>query len=269
MYKSIVEVNKRVIEHRLELQRLGHDYFFVALQGSWNYGLGYEGSDVDTKALILPSLRDVVRNKEPISTTHIMENNEHLDLKDARIMFKNFWKQNINFLEILFSEYVSINPVYLNEYFELTEMAEDIAHYDERKALNCMCGMAFEKLHALEHPYPTIIDKIEKYGYDGKQMHHIMRMENFMDAYTKGRTYSECLISFDVFSKEQLMKAKRNEYSLETARETSKMVCDRMEQRKEFYLNMNPVSINTSTKEAAEEILYSVFEQKFKYDIYG
>ncbi len=259
----------RVVEHSVEVEKCGHNFFFVALQGSWNYDLGYEGSDVDTKALILPSFKDIVLNKQPISTTHIMANNEYCDFKDARLMFQNFWKQNINFLEILFTPWVVVNGEFIEEYNELIEMAENIARYDEKRALNCMCGMAFEKLHALEHPYPTIIDKIKKYGYDGKQMHHIMRMENFMDAYTKGRTYSECLVSFDVFSKEQLMKAKRNEYSLETARETSKMVCDRMEQRKEFYLNMNPVSVNTSTKEAAEEILYSVFEKKFKNDIYG
>ena len=142
MYKSIYEVTARVLEHRDEVVKLGHDYFFVALQGSWNYMLDYEKSDVDTKALILPNFKQIVLNKKVISTTHIMENNEQLDLKDIRVMFENFWKQNINFLEILFTNYVTVNPSYLKEYFELTRMAEDIAHYDEAKALNCMCGMA-------------------------------------------------------------------------------------------------------------------------------
>ena len=259
----------RVVEHSVEVEKCGHNFFFVALQGSWNYDLGYEGSDVDTKALILPNFKDIVLNKQPISTTHIMANNEHCDFKDARLMFQNFWKQNINFLEILFTPWVVVNGEFIEEYNELKEIAENIARYDEKKALNCMCGMALEKLHALEHPYPAVVDKIEKYGYDGKQLHHIMRMEDFMDAYIGGAPFKECLTSFNVFSKNQLMKAKRNEYSLESAREMANTICERLKNRKDFYLNNNPVYVDGETKEAAEEILYAVFEKKFKNDIYG
>lgn len=258
-----VDLMPRLIQHRTVLYKKDLDYFFIALQGSWNYGLGYEGSDVDTKALVIPSLKDIVLNKTPISTTHVLENNEHCDLKDARVMFQNFWKQNINFLEILFTDYVFVNPSFLAEYYDLIQMAEDIAHYDEKKALNCMCGMAQEKLHALEHPYPAVVEKIEKWGYDGKQLHHILRMEDFMDAYLKGNPFKECLVSFDVFGRDQLMKAKRNEYSLEEARELSKIVCDRLKERKDFYLNNNPVYVHEETRTAAEDILYSVFEKKF------
>ena len=49
MYKTYLDIINRVEEHKRRVEQLGHNYFFVALQGSWNYGLGYEGSDVDTK----------------------------------------------------------------------------------------------------------------------------------------------------------------------------------------------------------------------------
>ena len=39
------------------------------------------------------------------------------------------------------------------------------------------------KLKALKHPYPTIVDKINKYGYDPKQLHHILRMNDFIKKY--------------------------------------------------------------------------------------
>lgn len=51
----------------------------VFLQGSQNYGLDYKDSDVDTKAVLLPSFKDIVLNKQPISTTHIREDNSHTD----------------------------------------------------------------------------------------------------------------------------------------------------------------------------------------------
>ena len=69
-------------------------------------------SDIDTKVIVIPSLEDVVMNKKPISTTHVLPNNEHLDIKDIRLYFDNFKKQNINFIEILFSPYYIVNPKY-------------------------------------------------------------------------------------------------------------------------------------------------------------
>ena len=53
----------------------------VFLQGSQNYGLDYEGSDIDTKCIVLPTLEDLIFNRKPVSTTHVLPNEEHLDLK--------------------------------------------------------------------------------------------------------------------------------------------------------------------------------------------
>ena len=267
MYRNIKEVEERINEHRQELRHLGHDYFFVALQGSWNYDLGYEKSDVDTKALILPTFREIALNKKPISTTHIMENNEHLDLKDIRVMFENFWKQNINFLEILFTKYVVINPAYLDQYFALVDMREDIAHYDVARAVNCMCGMAMEKLHALKKPYPATVADIEKYGYSPKEFHHILRMYNFFLNYIHGMSFKECLIYHSPYSREQLMKAKLGEYPLDFVENVSAELVSDMKELKDGYLENNNLSVNTKTRSAAEEVLYHVLENKFRFDL--
>lgn len=85
-------------------------------QGSQNYNLDYEGSDIDTKAIMLPSFSDFVLNAKPLSTTHIMENNEHVDFKDIRLMFDCIKKQNVNFVEILFTPYSIINPEYADPF---------------------------------------------------------------------------------------------------------------------------------------------------------
>ena len=94
-------VNRLHSDYEL-LANKGYEVFGVYLQGSQNYHLAYENSDIDTKAIVLPSFDDIVFNRQPISTTLILETNEHLDVKDIRLMFQNFKKQNINFLEILF-----------------------------------------------------------------------------------------------------------------------------------------------------------------------
>ena len=52
-----------------------------------------------------------------------------------------------------------------------------------------------EKYKALEHRYPTLIDKIDKYGYDPKQLHHIVRIHEFLERYIDGESYEDCLKS--------------------------------------------------------------------------
>ena len=158
-----------------------NDYKVVALflQGSQNYNLDvYDDdykSDIDAKAIVLPSLKDIVLNKTPISTTIVLENNEHIDVKDIRVMKDMFIKQNISYIELLFTKYYIIDENYKDYFEKLFSMRNEIASINRNQFIKCFKGMSMEKLKAMEHPYPTIIDKINKYGYDPKQLHHIVR----------------------------------------------------------------------------------------------
>jgi len=189
-------IQQRVEDHFNHARKIyGTQLLGVFLYGSQNYGLDTPESDVDTKAIILPTLDDVIFNHKPISTTHMLENGEQIDAKDIRLMWSCFRKQNINYVETLFTQYFRLHPNYEYEWNRVLESREGIARYNEYSAINCMKGMALEKNKALEHPYPGIKDKIEKYGYDGKQLHHILRIEEFMRRYIAGEGYTDCLIS--------------------------------------------------------------------------
>ena len=109
-----------------------HRIIGVFLQGSQNYGLDYEGSDIDTKCILAPSWEDLCFNRKAVSTTHVLDNEEHLDAKDIRLYMQCFRKQNLNFVEILFTPYKIINPLYREFWNELIENNEQIAHYDMR-----------------------------------------------------------------------------------------------------------------------------------------
>ncbi len=166
----------------------------IFLQGSQNYGMATEKSDVDTKCIILPSFEDIVFNKPPISTTHILPNDEHIDFKDIRLIFGNFRKQNINYIEILFTKYFILNPKYKKFWNELVEEREAIAKYNPYTAVKAIKGMAMDKYHALEHPYPNKAEVLAQYGFDPKQLHHLARLYYFLYDYICGlKTYSEML----------------------------------------------------------------------------
>ena len=167
----------------------------LILQGSQNYGLDVENSDIDTKLIVTPTFEDIAMNKKPVSTTHVRENDEHIDFKDIRLYIQTFRKQNLNFLEILFSPYKIVNPLYEKEWNRLIEVNEEIAHYNPYRAIKSMKGIAMEKWHAMEHPYPSKAEVLAQYAYDPKQLHHLFRVEEYIDRYIHGEPYKDCLIS--------------------------------------------------------------------------
>ena len=96
--RAMIKENRimnRMNEHLAHYQaNYKNDWVGIFLQGSQNYGLDYENSDIDTKIIVLPSFEDIILNKQPISTTSVLPNDEHLDVKDIRLMFDCFKKQN-------------------------------------------------------------------------------------------------------------------------------------------------------------------------------
>ena len=114
---------KRVPEHLEEAfsDFSNNEIVGCFLQGSQNYRLDYEGSDIDTKLIVVPSFKDICLNRKPVSTTHVRANDEHTDWKDIRLYMETFRKQNLNFLEILFTPYAIINSIYKDQWMRLVE----------------------------------------------------------------------------------------------------------------------------------------------------
>lgn len=198
----------------------------IYYQGSGNYLLDTVNSDVDTKLIVTPTLNDIIFNRKPVSTTHVRQNDEHIDFKDIRLMFETFRKCNLNFTEILFTRFKLINSLYAKQWDRMVVNNELIARYNEVAAVRTMKGIAMEKFHALEHRYPTKIDIIDKYGFDGKQLHHLFRVEEYLKRFIDGEPYANCLISNQA---EYLKNVKTHGYySLEQARVLAQESLDRV-----------------------------------------
>lgn len=200
---------------------VGGFVFGTMLQGSQNYNLDIYSpeytSDIDCKVIILPTFDDFCNNRQPVSTTDILDNNEHNDRKDIRLMFENFKKQNVNFTEIMFTDYFIINPLFYEDWDCVRNIAEDLVHAHPSQALKTMSGQSMEKRKALTHPYPACVDKINKYGYDGKQLHHIIRINDFMEKYIAGYSFKECLDARTGDHYDLSIDAKLNEIPFEKA----------------------------------------------------
>lgn len=224
-------------------------------QGSANYGLDYEDSDIDTKLIIVPSFKDIAMNKQPVSTTHFRANDEHIDFKDVRLYMQTFRKQNLNFLEILFTTYFIINEDYLKEWNRLVAVREEIAHMNPVRAVKSMQGVAKEKYHAMCHEYPKRMHMIRKFGYDPKQLHHLLRVQEYLKRYTCGASYEECLTPR---FPEYLVEVKRGCHSLDEAKELADSAIAAIDLNVEEFLVGKKEEEDEAMRELLDDVQYNI-----------
>jgi hypothetical protein len=232
----------------------------VFLQGSQNYGLDYEGSDVDTKLIVVPSFKDVCLNKKPVSTTHVRANDEHTDWKDVRLYMETFRKQNLNFLEILFTDFYIVNPMYAEQWQRLVTKREEIARMNVHRAVKSMKGIALEKYHAMEHRYPTKADIIDKFGYDGKQVSHLIRVDDYPERYISGESYLSCLHPTET-KRERIMEYKLlDRIDLETARVEAKEYLDHAVAIADTFCEGKKDEEDASMRDLLEDVSYNIMK---------
>lgn len=253
-------IMKRVQDHYDEaLQYFPKEQIVgVFLQGSQNYELDYEDSDVDTKLIVVPNFRDICLNKKPVSTTHVRANDEHTDWKDIRLYMETFRKQNLNFLEILFTDFYIINPMYKKEWDRLIAAREFIARMNPHRAVKSMKGIAMERYHAMEHRYPTKVDIIDKYGYDGKQVSHLIRVYDYMRRYTEGEPYKDCLIPSRELRKLIMDYKMLNVFDLEHARAEAKQYLDMVVELADEFCSKHTDCEETRIRELLEDVSYNI-----------
>ena len=187
---------ERVKEHFIEAQKYFDNDHIVGLflQGSQNYGLATDKSDVDTKLLVTPKVEEIAYNKAPVSTTHVMENKEHIDFKDIRLYFDTFRQQNMNFLEIMFTDYFVINPMYAEAWGRLLDIREQVVRYNPYRAVQAMMGIGTRQFNRVTHMADSNVEAFNQFGYDPKALCNLLRICEFLQKYTMEiLTYKECM----------------------------------------------------------------------------
>lgn len=180
---NIININERIMAHKEKLISEGIDekhILGIFLYGSQNYQCDLEDSDIDTKAIYVPSKEEAIFDKIRIKE-YKLPNGEHCELMDVRHFVNNLKKQNINFVEVLYTDYYWLNPVYdviwINRFLKHRDL---ISHYDMRRCVSSICGQAKHTL--FQNPY------------DGKKVGNGLRLMYFLEHYSENAPYEKCLI---------------------------------------------------------------------------
>lgn len=208
----------------------------IFLYGSQNYGCSDLTSDVDTKAIYIPELAESMVERPKIHT-YILENGEHCELIDIRSYINNLYKQNMNFVETLFTEFYYVSPKYKELWDRFfIENRERIAYYDMPKGIQSMIG---QTLHTLDQN-PT----------NGKKVGNAYRIMWSLYNYYQMKPYSE-VIHLDKLKRATIRNFKSKE-RIDPG--YASMIKQTLLKNKTIYLN-NAKRVNIIEQKDIEEIL--------------
>ena len=179
-------------------------FVFSALYGSQNYGLATPTSDVDIKVGFLPSPQEVLLTAKRQAFTHTENGSTDNTIlaKDLRDVFTEFYKQNLNFLEVLATPYFFTLDKNCDKLFEeLRTRSDEVARYYERGFYLCNCGL-FNKLDV----------DFQKDRVDKKKFTFGLYLRDFLDKYSAGVPFNYCFDSSNVEFYQQVRSLDNEEF---------------------------------------------------------
>lgn len=233
------------------------------LYGSQNYSMATETSDVDTKTMLFPTVKATVLGKKMNATDLVYTDGSLVGVRDYRDMFDLFMRGNVRFLETLYSKFVVVNQDYGQFFADLQRHRELIANAHPRRLMHSAAGMARQKYEALEHPYPSKLEVLAKYGHDPKQLHHLVRLMYFMEKFLETLSYGASLRPDQDCVRNFLLSLKTDPLPLDQARMMAENAMSTINKFIEKVdAGMIPEEINHA---AAADFLDSLALDVFKY----
>ena len=193
------EIFKTISNYKRMLEDKGYKVIYIGLYGSQNYNVDDELSDIDAKAIILPSLHDIIFRK--VTSKTIECENGSIDVKDLITFYDVIKKGNFSYIECIDTDY-SIGDKYIKELFK-----------QFRPNLKSILGAMYEKRKALTHEYPSKKEEFKKWGFDPKQYHHIIRLNTFLE-YNGINNTNVSYLKYKELAKEKMINIKRNNDNL-------------------------------------------------------
>lgn len=189
MFANVTRIYETLQMYKNNLESLGYTVLYIGLYGSQNYNLDDEQSDIDARAIVLPSFRDLI-SRSIISKTIQFETGL-VDVKDVITYLSIIKKCDASFIEPIETSYY-IGDVELRHLFSVYKI-------NLKSIFNTMLHKRKRLLHT----------KSSDSLYNAKDYHHIIRLYDLLEYIIKRKK----LCSFKVYSSKKasnLITIKRN-----------------------------------------------------------
>lgn len=244
----------------------GYEVVAIFLQGSQNYNQDiYDEiyrSDIDAKCFVIPSFEDLIKGKSMVSKTYVFGDGSHVEVKDIRLCIDLWTKANPSYLELLCTEYYLIDVCM----WDILEMRDEILNMNKLKLYKAILGTMEQKRARIYKPRESTEEKNDLYGYDSKELSHLIRyyamMVDLVDGYSL----------VDIYPMKTPESQRRYELSLRTkinndlfTYEEAKEMADKfidIAERKYKTITPHENTMRDKTKEKLSEYVYDIVERK-------
>ena len=139
-------------------ESLGLNVFYIGLKGSQNYNLDDDESDIDANLVFIPTLAQL-RNPKPVK---FQLSKGEVTCHDIYSFADIVSKGNPQWIEVCHTKYYLGTQLDYFKTFKINPSA--------------LKGMVMEKVTAFSKLYPSREKYVKEFGYDPKQLHHIIRL---------------------------------------------------------------------------------------------
>ena len=170
----------------------GKDYSvnYIALQGSQNYGIAHENSDVDSRLMINPSKHSLLM-KYNFTHDFKMENGEICVIRSTMDALEPLFKGNVNGLEVLYTKYFI---PYDNVWPFIRGKREIIESTFRDNMVKASFGMMKQKKASLlKSTGGCQAEFFEKHGYNGKDYIHINRLFDIIKRISRNQEFETAI----------------------------------------------------------------------------
>lgn len=183
----------------------------IYLQGSQNYDLDDEYSDIDAIAICLPTLDDLITKSNKESNVYIMNDNSHVEVKDIRLLQTLLYKQHPKYLELMETKYAlyvtaegkilkNVIDKYKNEYLDTSF-----------QLVRAMIHMFNNKLDLSYKERPGNKNEFQKFKLDVKSLSHFYRIRYMLEELVNGKKINNLFV-LPKKQKEFILNVKRGNH---------------------------------------------------------
>lgn len=197
------------------LESKGYTVVYIGYYGAHNYNLADENSDYDFKAIVIPTLTELIK-REVVSKV-IECDFGNIDTKDLITFTSNMNKGNFSYIEALKTKYN------IDKGEELLGISIQDLFKDVKINYMSMVGAIYEKRKALTHEYPSKSAEFANYGCDPKQFLQAIRLYDILRDRSKSpegynlsfKEYGNEGIQFELIEFESESSSRKYEFTRE------------------------------------------------------
>lgn len=245
-----------------QIKKLYPKVCLIVLQGSQNYNLDDDQSDVDVKAFVVPTVEDLLYCRYVENAT-VATDGGLAEVKDIRRFPELLKKANPTYIELLFSKMVWTAPWFKDVWNKhIKGKGQKLIEERTNSFFNATRGMILQKMSSIFKRTEGNSKMFDEFGYNPKDLCHAARLVKILEDVNQQRkndftdwSYEEILRRNDDFNK-YLRLLKREKLSIEEVKEISRNILHKVQYlyQEEFNKveNVSDKTINEIEKQVIE-----------------